>query len=153
MQVSTVLKEKRNGLLEDQIVAKGWQQCSLYTEGEALILTVLTNASLLPLIIDVIKFCKVNIANMKGKYLCASMLNFLFMPLTGIIVNKLHLVIPACLYVMYEKGKKKNVLNIKLHNALYECMKLALLWFNIFAIILKKISFVLIQTTLVLNTR
>jgi len=118
-----------------------------------LILTVLTNALLLPLVIDAIKLCKVTIANMKGVYLHASMLSFILMQLTGIIVNKLCLVIPACLYVMYEKEKKRNVLNNRLHNASYECMKLALLWYDIFAKILKKTSFVMIQTPLVLDTK
>ena len=99
-----------------------------------------TDALLLPLLIDAKENRDVAVTDTEGAYLHANMDNYTLLKLTGVDVDIMCKV--DRLYKEFVTTKNnKRALYLWLAKALYGCVKLALLWYDLFANTLTKMNF------------
>ena len=142
LRAINLIKEKSDGRLKGCTVADGSVQRSLYDKSETASPTVSTDALLLTIITDAHKGRDVATADIAGAYLKADMDDFVLMKFTGESVDILCELNPKHLpFVVMEKGGK--ALFVKLVKAIYGCVKLALMWYEVFHLSLKEMGFTL----------
>jgi len=126
-----LIKEKRCGRLKGHTCADGQSQWAKYTKEETTLLTISTNALMLSIIIDAYEKRDVATADVEGAYLHADMEDFVLLKMVGEAVDIMCDVNPKYApFVVVENGKR--VLYLRLLKALYGCVKLALLWYELF---------------------
>jgi Reverse transcriptase (RNA-dependent DNA polymerase) len=136
------IKEKRSGDIKGRTCADGSVQRSLYEKIDTSSPTVSNEALMYTIIIDAKERRDVATADVVGAYLNANMDDFTLMKLTGEAVKIMVQVDKSYgSFVSNENGKQ--VLYLQLKKALYGCVKLALLWYELFTSTLQKMGFVL----------
>ena len=142
LRAINLIKEKRDGRLKGRTVADGRPQRSLYDKSQTASPTVSTDALMLSIMIDAHEGRDVATADVVGAYLKADMDDFVVKKFTGESVDILCNMNPEHTnFVSNEKGNK--VLYVRLVKAIYECVKSALLWYDLFHNTLKEMGFAL----------
>ena len=142
MRAINLIKQKWDSKLKVKTVADGSLQCILYNKSEIALPTVAKDALLLYILIDAHENRDVATADVAQAYLKAYMDDLVLMKFMGESVNMLCKLNPEHeKFVMTENGIK--VLYVCLIEAIYSCVKLALLSYEIFSNTLKYMGFVL----------
>ena len=132
LRAINLVKEKRDGSLKGRTVADGRKQRDLYDKADTTSPTVSVDALLLTLIVDAYEGRDVAICDIAGAYLNALMDEFVVMKLEGDMVDIFCEMDPSFRkFVVMEGGKQ--VLYLRLHKALYGCVKAALLWYDLYS--------------------
>jgi hypothetical protein len=137
LRAINLIKEKRDGRLKGWTVADARPQRPLYEKHETSSPTVSTDALLLTVAIDANEGRDVATADVAGAYLKADMTDFVDESVD--ILCDMNTKYEE--FVVMEKGKK--VLYVQLLKAIYSCITLALLWYNVFRSTLEEMGFVL----------
>jgi len=128
--------------LKGRTCADGSTQRKYFTKEQTSSPTVSTTTLMLFIIIDVYKKRDATTDDVVGAYLNVDMPDFTVMKLTGDAVDIMCKVNPKYeKFMTIEKGKR--VLYLQLLKALYRCVQLALLWYDLFTNTLKEAGFVL----------
>ena len=144
LRAINLIKEKRDGKLKGRTVADGRSQRKLYEKSQTASPTVASDALLLTILIDAYEERDVATADVAGAYLKALLDDYVLMKFTGASVDILCKMNPEHKqFIAVENGVK--VLYVRLIKAIYECVKPALLWYNLFSTKLKQMGFVLNQ--------
>jgi hypothetical protein len=142
LQAIPTIKEKICGKLKGRAVADGRSQRSLYDKSETASPTVATDSLMISKGIDAHEQRDVGTSDIAGAYLKAYMKDYVIMKFTGVSVDILCEMNPKYIpFVTIENGVK--VLYVRLIKAIFGCVQLALLWYKLFCLHLKKMGFVL----------
>ena len=140
LRAINLFKEKRNGKLKGRTCADGRSQRNLYDKSQTASPTVSTDALMLSIIIEAFENRDVATADVAGAYLKASMDDFVVMKFVGTSVKILCKLNPNHQrFVTTENGV--DTLYVRLIQALYGCVKSALLWYDLFRTNLKDMGF------------
>jgi len=141
LRAINLIKEKRSSVLKGRTCTDGSAQRTMYMkEDKTASPTVSTDALMLSLMIDAFEHRDMATADVVGAYMNAEMLDFVLLRLVGDTVDIMcHLNPRYSSSVVMEGGKK--VLYLRLLKALYGCVKLALLWYELFTGTLQKMGF------------
>jgi hypothetical protein len=142
LRALSLIKEKRCGTLKGRTVADRRPQRALYDKSETASPTISTDRLMLTVVADVHEGRDVGTADIDGAYLKAYIKDFLVMKFTGQMVDILCKMNPKYKeYVVMEESVQ--TLYVRIVEAIYGCVKSALLWFKLFNGTLQKMGFVL----------